>query len=69
LFVRHRSNELYVTSGKSLHESRWPMMATICRTKTLPYVEPGTVVKGREEERDGRRILVATAPARRTAAG
>ena len=31
--------------------------------------EPGTVVKCREEERDGRRILVATAPACRTAAG
>ena len=30
---------------------------------------PGTVVKCRTEERDGRRILVATEVARRTAAG
>jgi hypothetical protein len=31
--------------------------------------EPGAVVKWREEERGGRRILVASAPARRSVAG
>jgi len=31
--------------------------------------EPGTIVKCRQEERDGRRIRVASAPARRSVAG